>query len=119
MRNNGEKRTSDRVQLEDFQRVRDAQSGKLIGYLGDISEVGVKVLCKTPVPLNETSRLKITYIRIGGEREVTEVDVMSLWERDEEDVPVHEIGFQFINLEESAHEGVLRIMEDLERRRGD
>ena len=70
-----EKRDSERVQLLEFQQVEDAENGKIIGYLGDISHKGIRVLRKAPFPMGEHHRVKLKYVFVGGETQSLECDV--------------------------------------------
>jgi c-di-GMP-binding flagellar brake protein YcgR len=116
MDSNEEKRTSSRYELDNFQRVREVDTGDLIGYLGDISLVGLKVLGKRRVPVGERYKLRLNYICMGGEKESTSIDVESIWEREEENMPYREIGFRFLDLPKETQSHIERIMTDLRDR---
>ncbi|MBT6274858.1 MAG: PilZ domain-containing protein [Chromatiales bacterium] len=111
-----EKRTSDRLQLDNFQRVRDAESGNLIGYLGDISLVGLKVLGKQPIPIGKQFKLRVNYICMGGHKQSVELEVESIWEREEPNMPYQEIGYRFTSLSDDTKVSIERIMADLAER---
>ena len=116
MEPNEEKRSSSRISLDNFQRVRDAESGELMGYLGDVSLVGVKILGKKPVEIGKLCRLRVNYICVGGEKLSTEVEAESIWDREDDNMPYREIGFRFLDLPPEARATIERIMADLKAR---
>lgn len=116
MESTQEKRASSRYPLDNFQRVRDEASGELVGYLGDISLVGLKVLGKRAIPMGAQFNLRLNYICLGGEKETTRVEVESIWEREDENMPYREVGFRFADLPASTRGVIERIMADLATR---
>ena len=110
------KRNIQRTSLVEFQQVQDAASGKVLGYLGDLSLEGLRVLSKKNIPIGESFRLRLKYVRVGGETEELEADAESVWERKPGDLPYGETGFHFTELSADARECVDVIIKDLQRR---
>ena len=110
------KRNDQRTSLVDFQQVLNVESGKVLGYLGDVSHEGLRVLSRKSIPIGETFRLGLKYVRAGGVTEELEIDAESVWERSDAELPYGETGFHFAELSAEALERIDVIIEDLRKR---
>lgn len=104
------------MKLLNFQQVQAVPDGSLIGYLGDISEKGVRVLRKGSFETGGKHRLRLKYVFLGGTSLDLEFDVEAIWDRAGEDLPYREIGFGFIEPATEMLGEVRKIVEDIKSR---
>ena len=111
-----DKRHEQRINLMDFQQIEDASTGKTLGYLGDISRDGLRMLRKQKLPVGETYQLRLRYILKGGETQPLELQAQTRWERDSDSLPYCEIGFALLSPSNETLERIDIIVEDLRHR---
>ena len=111
-----ERRTNDRLPLENFQRVREAKSDELLGYGGDISALGLKLLGKREIAIGARFGLKLNYICTGGDKATANVEAEAMWHHKEDNMPYREVGFRFINVNADTRACIERILDDLDAR---
>lgn len=116
MDTSGERRASDRLSLDNFQRVREAESGELLGYMGDISPLGLKLLGKRPITIGARFRLRLNYICTGGDKAVANLEAEAMWCHQEDNMPYLEVGFRFTDVNAETRACIERIMNDLNAR---
>ena len=114
-----DKRESERFNLAEFQQVFDAETEKVVGYLGDISQVGLKLLSKQPFPIGQAYRLRVNYILLGGEPETVELDTESVWAAEPTTMPYRETGFQIHRPSAATSASIAKIVDDLRQRKDD
>lgn len=113
---NDDKRSTERFNLIDFQHVLDADTGEFLGYLGNISAIGIRLLRKTVLPLGDHNRLQLRYVCIGGTIESPQFNAKGMWNRDSETLPYHEVGFQIVDADDEALASIERVVADLKVR---
>ena len=111
-----DKRINERTSVIEFQQVQDASTAKVLGYLGDISLEGLRLLSKRAIPIGEKYQLRLRYMLKGGGTETVAIDVKSVWEREDDSLPYRETGFHLIDPSDAARASIEVIVKDLRDR---
>jgi hypothetical protein len=93
-------------------KVSDRANKRLIGYVGDISETGLKLLGDVLLEVDSTSALQLKTRDKDGHMRKIDIDVVCLWSRENEKTGHVESGFtlaapspEFVNWVSSLRNG--------------
>ncbi|WP_017938269.1 PilZ domain-containing protein [Zestomonas thermotolerans] len=75
-------------------KVNDRRNDRLIGYVGDISEHGLKLLGDAPVEVGSELQLRLRMRNHDGQMRYAEVDVVCLWSRENPQTGYFEAGLK-------------------------
>ncbi len=107
-----EKRKLDRRTFSYYMRVLDANTGKLVGHLTDISRGGFKLDCQKPLPVNTDYTLRLDLPNDIANKSFMVFIARTRWcEPDRLDPTSCYVGFQIINMSPSDREIFTRMFE--------
>ena len=101
-----EKRTMKRWQLIFYLRVFDEDTGKLLGYVVDISINGMMLISDQPIPLQKDYDLWLDVPRDDGQREKVSLQAHSLWSQRDVNPDFFDTGFCLVD---ATNEQIYRI----------
>lgn len=77
-------------------KVSDRQTGKLIGYAGDVSEDGLRLICDQLVEVGSRMELRLRMRGRDGVMAQVELNATCLWGRENPQSGHHELGLQLL-----------------------
>lgn len=91
------RRIRERIQLQDKLNVFNAQTRKFIGYLVDVSDMGISLVGKQEITVNTFLKLSIELPEVIDGKKVIQFDGLSVWNKP---IPpdLYLIGFQMLNI---------------------
>lgn len=106
-----DRRQLPRKHLMYYARVFDAETGKLVGHLVDVTVAGLMLIGERPVETGQTYALRLELA--GGVADVPfiEFEARSLWRQRDVNPLYHTTGFQFLDLPPEAPAVIARIVE--------
>ena len=110
------KRLEERSNLMEFQQIDDLDAGTILGYLGDISRDGLRMLRKQTIPVGKTFNLRLRCVLRGGIVETVEFEAETMWQREAGSMPFGEIGFRLLDPTEEALSVIDKIVDDIKGR---
>ncbi|NOX35564.1 MAG: PilZ domain-containing protein [Deltaproteobacteria bacterium] len=99
---NNEKRRFDRQQLYYYLKVNYFKTGRLAGYLGDISAQGLMLFSKKAVDLDQVFHFRINLDEGFGMDENLVFEARSLWCEKDANPEYYIIGFKFIDMNQAS-----------------
>jgi len=104
------KRMRGRIQLKETLNVYDAKTGKLVGRLVDISDMGIQLGCKKLIPEHTFIKLRLELPEVINDMDSLEFDAISTWNRT--DAPKsYAVGFQMLNITPQDINTLLKVVE--------
>ncbi|MFC1538986.1 PilZ domain-containing protein [Candidatus Latescibacterota bacterium] len=94
-----EKRQEKRVDLVYNLTAYDRDSGKIIGYLADITPSGVMLLCEEQLELKKEYSFKIEVVSSFSSSKYIEFDAECCWRKANEFIDYYNCGFKFTRLD--------------------
>ena len=96
-----EKRQHRRRHLAYYLMVFDRDADELMGYLVDISSIGIQLIGSEAVPVGQDYHLRLIFpAKLAGARQL-DVDVRSIWCREDIKPGYAHSGFELVNLDQS------------------
>ena len=89
-----ERRKQDRKYLTYFSRVTDRRTGRLLGYLVDMSTNGAQLVGNVPLKINEVIEIRIDLPDDFAPYSALEMLARSVWTRPDEDPELFKTGLQ-------------------------
>ena len=94
-----ERRRLDRKNLAIYSRVFDRSSGRLLGYLADLSQKGIMIICDDPLAENEIYKLRLDL----PDPTIFSTDHFDIqanvsWCRSDVDPAFYNVGFEFLSV---------------------
>jgi len=77
-------------------KVSDRRTGKLIGYAGDVSEDGLRLICDQLVEVGSHMELRLRMRGRDGVMAQVELNAACLWGRENPQSGHHELGLQLL-----------------------
>lgn len=115
-----EKRKLPRKYLMAYSNVYEQSTGKILGYLCDITLEGLMVISKEDLEVNKEIELYIDLPEIPSFTEnILKVKVRVAWSRPDLDPKLLNVGFQFVELAEEKKPIITQMIETYEFRRDD
>ncbi len=93
-----EKRGLKRWHLIFYLRVFDQDTGKLLGYIVDISTSGMMLISDQPLPVHKEYRLYVDVPQEEGQRERVFLKALSLWSSKDINPDFFDTGFRLLDL---------------------
>ena len=109
-------RAQERVGLTNFQQVRDAGTGEVLGYVADITTDGMRLVGKKRFEIGDQREVQLRYVRFGGEVEAPRIELQCIWNGEVEGALSAESGFCFVRTDDESRASIDRILEDLKKR---
>ena len=95
-------RQTERLALVMYLDVTDAETGSLLGHLGDISPEGMMYLSQSPAPLGKTRQVRIELPDMDGiSAQTLTVTVETRWNKPNINPEWHCNGCRFVDLDSS------------------
>jgi hypothetical protein len=107
-----ERRKLPRKYLVFFSRVFNAKSGRLLGYLSDLTPQGAMLISEDHIRTPAVYRLIMDLPEDFSPQKNLEFDAKSVWSRPDSDPRFFMTGFQLLNVSEESIELIKRIVED-------
>jgi hypothetical protein len=93
-----ERRKLKRRHILFYSRIFDRKTGKLLGYLGNITTEGVMVISEESIRTNESYKLRMDLPEYIYQKPVLNFRGCSLWCETDVDPNFYNIGFRFTNI---------------------
>ena len=107
-----ERRRIDRKHLAVYSRVFDRASGLVLGYLGDLSQKGTMLISDDPIPEGKVFILRFDLPDPPlFSADHLDLQARSAWCIPDVDPAFHNIGFEFINVNEDEHRIISEMIE--------
>lgn len=111
-----DRRRANRHQLLFNARVYDADSGRLIGHLSNLSTDGVMVITERPLPMGRTHRMRIPLpVAFEGRNEL-EIEAAVAWTQPAMHPTYHRNGLRALSLGQDQRRVLTRLVEDYDLR---
>lgn len=111
----GSSRTYERVRLVSYLRVFDAETGRLLGHVADISVAGIKLVSHEPLELHKTYALKLILPKEVMGRSALFFYAESLWSEPDANPDFIVTGFSFPSLRGEQRDQILGILDGFGR----
>lgn len=113
-----ERRRQPRKDLMSYSQVYDVQSGKLIGYLGDLNLIGAMVISDQPVEVNADLTISIQLPELPGTKDATmTLPARVAWCQKDLSPEYYNVGLEFKLVTDKQKTIIAGIMENYEFRR--
>ena len=89
-----ERRTRKRVYMLFYSRIRDRQTGSLIGHLVDLTPAGLLMVSETPVEVGRVCHLQLELPEDISDRQFLRFDALAAWCRPDVDPSFYDLGFE-------------------------
>ncbi|MCJ7702767.1 MAG: PilZ domain-containing protein [Anaerolineales bacterium] len=109
-----ERRKLKRRHIMFYSRVFDRKTGKLLGYLGDITIVGIMIISEEPLQTGVQLKLRIDLPDYIYHKSVLNFEAQSLWCQPDIDPNFHNTGFKMLNISKDDREVIEQILRDYE-----
>ncbi len=105
-----ERRHMERKYLVIYSRVFDRKSGKVLGYLSDLTLSGAMIIGEHPIEKGTliTLRMDLPDVAVFNQRHF-DVEAEAMWSKPDVDPSFHNTGFQFLNANDE-HRTILKHM---------
>ena len=107
-----EQRKMKRRHIMFYSRVFDRKTGKLIGYLGDITAKGIMIISEYPLEVDIDHLLRMDLPIAIYSKALINFEVRSVWRRPDIDPNFYNTGFQLSNTSQEDIAIIERIVED-------
>ena len=115
-----ERRKLPRKYLMAYSSVYEQSTGKMLGYLCDLTLDGLMVISKGSLKLNEETEIRIDLPELHPFTEkMLRINVRVIWLKPDLDPRLNNIGFNFIELAEEKMPLIERMIETYEFQRND
>ena len=93
-----ERRTRKRVYMMFYSRIRDRQSGDLIGHLVDLTPEGMLVVSETPVEIGRVLFMQMELPDDISDKQFLKFDAQTAWCHKDVDPSFYDLGFQLVDI---------------------
>ena len=107
-----ERRKLERRHIMFYSRIFDRKTGKLLGYLGNITTDGVMVISEEPLRCDQDYKLRLDLPEDLYQQPVLNLDAHSLWCQTDIDPNFFNTGFRLLGLEEMDRAIIEQILVD-------
>ena len=115
-----ERRKIPRKYLMAYSSVYEQSTGKMLGYLSDLTLAGLMVIGKEKLEIGRETEIRIDLPEIPVFKENSlQISVRIIWVQPDIDPRLNNIGFNFIELSEEQKPIILEMIETYEFRRAD
>ena len=108
------KRIRERKQLQEKLNVYNALTKKFIGYLVDISDMGISLVGKHKIKVNEFMKFTIELHKPINDRKMIQFDGISVWSQPQP-AELHLIGVQMLNIKPEDKAILESLVEEYQR----
>jgi hypothetical protein len=111
-RNSKERRKLQRQKINYYLPIRDDTTGKIIGHMADLSQIGILMEAAAPIPAEQTYHLRLDFMEdIAGQASL-DFDARCKWCQQDKILPyLYYVGFEITNLPPQGIEVVKSIAE--------
>jgi len=109
-----ERRKLKRRHIMFYSRVFDRKTGKLLGYLGDITTGGIMIISEEPLQTEVHLKLRIDLPEYIYHKAVFNFEAQSLWCQPDIDPIFHNTGCKLLNISKDDQEVIEQILRDYE-----
>ncbi|MCX8044191.1 MAG: PilZ domain-containing protein [Desulfobacterota bacterium] len=108
-----EKRKLKRRHLIYYLKVTDRQSGKLIGFLVNITPEGIMIMSEEPIPVGKLFHLQILVPSETDEKAHLQFDARSKWCERSVNTDFYDTGFELLNVTSRDFLAIEKIIAEL------
>ena len=107
-----ERRKLKRRHIMFYSRVFDRKTGKLLGYLGNITIEGVMVISEAPINTGENYKLRMDLPEYIYKKPVLNFQAISLWCENDVDPNFYNTGFQLKGIAQEDNDIIASFIND-------
>ena len=108
-----EQRRMKRRHLIYYLEANDRETSKLIGFLVDITTMGIMLMSKTPIEIGKIFQLRILLKTDLSEKKYLNFDAKSKWCEKSINTEIYDTGFELINKDISDFREIEEVIDEL------
>jgi hypothetical protein len=107
-----ERRKLKRRHIMFYARIFDRKTGKLLGYLGNITTEGIMVISDMPIKINENHKLRMDLPEYIYLKPVIHFQGRSMWCKSDIDPSFYNTGFRLMNISPEDQSIIMNFIDD-------
>ena len=107
-----DRRKLDRKYLTYFSRVTDRATGRLIGYLSDLTVEGAMLIGNGPLNNDSTFELRMDLPENFANKAVIDFDAVAIWNTPDDDPDFYKTGLKLKNITDEDFQLLQRLIKD-------